>query len=335
MKRAVFSLVFLCLAAIGIAFGQSDAKSDAKKVCPFNITGMWRSDRVTETSRMLFSYSPEGHVTLFEHSSNALPQDFEVITSVNYKLDKPAAPKSIEFTSWRGNDIFQPGVTWWKIIEYSDNSFTALDPISEEKTRWVREQTHRYFLTLAARTGPLPQGGPAFAMWTVMDGRRTEIEALGIQLTKDDAGKTVPVFESIPSELYDKIIEENEKEKKIKQDEIVVMRFELTEAEFKKTHKTYETWDEYVKTRKLPEADPHRNAMEFLGEAVEGLIQCGEKVKLYRLTRSERDEIVAKHKPPQQPLEYIRMTRKKNDELHVTDAMFPWVWRPLIQLPVQ
>ena len=28
------------------------------------------------------------------------------------------------------------------------------------------------------------------------------------------------------------------------------------------------------------------------------------------------------------------MTRKKNDELHVTDATFPWVWRPLIQLPV-
>lgn len=331
MKRAVFSLVFLCLAAIGIASGQSDAKSDAKKVCPFNIIGLWRSDRVTETSRMLFSYSPEGHVMLLEHSSEALPQDFEMVTSVNYSLDKPAAPKSITFTTRRGNDLFQPGVTWWNIIEYSDNSFTTLDPITEEKTRWVREQTHRYFLTLAARTGP----PTAFAMWTVMDGRKNEIEALGIQLTKDDAGKTVPVFESIPAELYGNIIEENEKEKKSNKDEIVIMRFELTEAEFKKTHKTYETWDEYVKTHKLPEADPYRNGVEFLREAVEGLNQCGEKVKLYRLTRRESDEIAAKHKPPQQPLEYIRMTRKKNDELHVTDAMYPWVWRPLIQLPLQ
>ena len=77
-----------------------------------------------------------------------------MITSVNYKLDKPAAPKSIEFTTWRGNDVFQQGVTSWKIIEYGDDSFTTLDPVSEQQTRWVREQTHRYFLTFAARSGP-------------------------------------------------------------------------------------------------------------------------------------------------------------------------------------
>ena len=91
-----------------------------------------------------------------------------------------------------------------------------------------------------------------------MDGRKTEIEALGIQLTKDDAGKTVPVFGPIPAELYDQIIEESEKEKKSKKEEIVIMRFELTEAEFETTHKIYQTWDKYVKTHKLPHADPYR-----------------------------------------------------------------------------
>jgi hypothetical protein len=339
MKRALFSLLFLCLAAVASAFGQSDAKSDpksdVKKACPFNIAGLWKSDRRAEAGRMLLSFSSEGYVTLLEYSSTALPQDFEMVEAVNYSLDKPAAPKRITFTTRRGNDFFPAGVTWWNIVEYGDNSFTTQDPVSEEKTRWFREQTHRYFLTLAASTGPLSQGGPAFAMWTVMDGRSTEIEALGVQLTKDDAGKTVPVFDSIQTELYNRIIEENEKEKKSNKDEIAVMRFELTEAEFKATHKAYEKWDEYVKTRKLPDADPYRNGMEFLREAVEGLNQCGEKAKLYRLTQRERDEIVAKHKSPQQPLEYIRMTRKKNDELHVTDAMFPWVWRPSIQLPAQ
>lgn len=340
MKRAIFSLLFLCLAAIGLASGQSgvktdaEAKSAAKKACPFNIAGLWRSDKASETSRMLFSYSPEGHVTLMEHSSDALPQDFEMVTAVNYSLDKPSAPKGITFTTPRGNEFFSAGMTWWKIIEYTDNSFTTVDPMSEEKTRWVREQTHRYFLTLAARNAP-QQDGPAFAMWTVLDGRKTEIEALGVQLTKDDAGKAVPVFGSIPPELYDQIIEENEKEKKSNKAEIVLMRFELTEAEFKATHKVYEKWDEHVKSRNLPDADPYRNGLEFFREAVGGLNQCGEKVKLYRLTQSERDEIVAKHKPPQQPSEYIRMTRKKNDELHVTDAMFPWVWRPSIQMPAQ
>ena len=335
MKRAIFSLLFICLTAIGLAFGQSDAKSDAKKACPFNIAGLWRSDSKTETSHILFSFSLEGHATLLEYSSKTLPQDFEMITSVNYKLDKPAAPKHIEFTAWRGNDIFPPGITLMDITEYSEDSFTTLIPASGERTRWIREQTHRYFLTLAARTGAVPNGGHAFSMWTVMDGRKTEIDALGVQLTRDDTGKTAPLFGPIPAELYNQIIEENEKEKKNKQDEIVVMRFELTEAEFEKTHKTYETWDEHVKERKLPEADPYRNAMGFLKEAVEGLNQCGEKAKLYRLTQRERDELVARHKTPQQPLEYIRMTRKKNDELHVTDAIFPWIWQPMIQLPVQ
>lgn len=335
MKRAVlvYSLALICLASVGIAFGQSDVKPAAKKICPFNIAGLWRTEAMTETRRILLSFSPEGHVTLMEHSSTALPQDFEMITAVDYKIDKPAAPKRIEFTTWRGNDIFPQGITSWKIIEYSDNSFTALDPVLEKPTRWVREQTHRYFLTLAARTGPLPQGGPAFAMWTVLDGRKNEIEAFGLQLTKDNAGKTVPVVGPIPAELYNQIIEENEKEKRANKEEIVVMRFELTEAEFTKTHKIYETWDEYVKTNKLPEADPYRNASKFLKEAVEGLDQCGEKNKLYRLTQQERDEIASKNKPPQQPLEYIRMTRKRNNELHVTDAMFPWVWRPVIQMP--
>lgn len=337
MKRPVFLylIIFACLAAGAAAFGQSAAKPDAKKACPFHIAGLWRADSASETSNILFSFSPDGHLTLLQHSSDALPQDFEVMTSVNYKLIKPAAPKRIEFTALRGNDFFLQGITWWKVTEYTDDSFTTLDPVSEQRTRWVREQTHRYFLTLAARSVPPPNGGPAFAMWTVLDGRTTEIEALGVQSSADDAGQTAPVFGPIPATLYDRIIEENEKEKKSAKDEIVVMRFELTEAEFEATHKVYETWDEYVKTRKLPEADPYRNAVEFFKEAVEGLNQCGEKVKLQRLTQRERDELAAKYKTPQQPLEYIRVTRKNNNELHVTDAMFPWVWRPTIRPPVR
>jgi hypothetical protein len=330
MKRAVFSLVFICLAAEGAAFGQSDAK----KVCPFSIVGLWRSDVTTQSNPIYFDFSPEGHVTLLGHSPGTLPQDFETITSVNYKLNKPHAPKKIEFITMRGNDIFQPGMTLLDVIEYSDDSFTTREPATGQQTRWVRERTHRYFLTLAARTGPLPHGGPAFAMWTRLDGRKSEIEALGIQLTTD-AGKTVPEFGPIPAELYDQIIEENEKEKKNNKEEIVIMRFELTQAEYEATHKIYEIWDKYVKSHKLPDADPYRNVLELLREAVEGLNQCGEKVKLYRLSQRERDEIVSKNKPPQQPLEYIRMTRKQNNELHVTDAMFPWGWRPLIQLPGQ
>jgi len=273
---------------------------------------------------------------MLEHSREALPQDFEVITSVRYKLDNPAAPKEIEFTAARGDDVFQRGVTSWKIIQYGDDFFITLEPVSGQQTRWVREQTHRYFLTFAARSGSLSLGGPAFAMWTVMDGRETKIEALGIRMTKDETGKVVPTFAPISAELYDQIIEASEKDKESsKQEESVIARFELNEAEFERTHKIYQIWEKYVTAHKLPHVDPYLNGMEFLGRAAEGLNLCGDKVKMNRPTRRERDEIVAKLNPPQQPLEYIRMTRKKNKELHVTNSMYPWVWRPLIQQPGQ
>lgn len=347
MKRAIFfySLLFVCLSASAIAFPQSAAKpedkSEASKVCPFDIAGLWRSDATTQSTPIFFDFSPEGHVTLLGHSTDALPQEFEVITSVNYKLDKPAAPKRIEFMTSRGNDMFLQGITLWKIIEYSADSFTTMDPASQQQTRWTRERTHRYFLTLAARSGLPPLGGHAFAMWTMMDGRHTKIDALGVQLTKDGEDKTVPIFGPIPADIYDRIAEEiekdkkSEKDKKGNKDETVIVRFELTKADYKTTHDIYQVWDKYVKTQKLPHTDPYQNVIEFFSSAIEGISQCGEKVKLYRPTRRERDEIVAKLTPPQQALEYIRMMRKKNDELHVSDVAFPWQWRPTIQLPVQ
>ncbi len=335
MKPAAFiySLLFICLSAGGLSFGQSGSKPDEKKVCPFNIVGLWRSDATTQTSPIFFNFSPEGHVWLVAHSDEALPQDFEVIVSVDYKLDKPAEPKRIEFTAWRGNDVFLQGITSWKITEYSDNSFTTLDPVTEQKTLWVREQTHRYFLTLAARSGPPAHGGPAFAMWTMMDGRQTKIDALGIQLIKDEADKTVPLFGPIPAEVYDLVREESEEEKKRNKEENVIMRFEMSQKEFKTSHEIYEVWEKYVTTQKLPHGDPYMNVIEFLSKAVEGIDQCGEKIKLNKLTRTERDEIVARIKPPQQSLEYIRMMRKKNNEMHVSDLVFPWQWRPAIQMP--
>jgi len=334
MKRAFILnlLVFACIAATGVAFGQSDAST----VCPFNISGLWRSDISTEMPRTFFSFSSNGHVTMLEYSKDTLPQDFEVMTSVGYKLDNPAAPKQIEFTAWRGDDLFPKGVTSWKIVQYGEDFFTTLDPASGQQTRWVREQTHRYFLTLGARSGPQSDARVAFAMWAVMDGRQTKTEALGVQITKDETGKVVPIFGPVSAELYDQIIEESEKDKKSgKQEESVIARFELTEAEFERTHKVYQRWKKYVTTHKLPQADPYLNGMEFLSRAAEGLNQCGDKVKMNRPTRRERDEIVAKLSPPQQPFEYIRMTRKKNEELHVTNSMYPWIWRPLIQQPGQ
>jgi hypothetical protein len=341
MKRSVFlrSLIFVCLIANHMAFGQSDGKPkagrDVKKACPFSILGMWKSDAMSESNSIIYSFAPNGWVTLLGPTPDTLPDDFEMITEVSYSLDKPAAPKQIEFTAARGNDTFQKGITSMEITDYSDNSFTTLDPASGQKTRWERVQTRLYFLTFAARNATPPLGGPALAMWTVLDGRKTEIEALGVQLNKDDAGKAIPVFGPIEAELYNQLTVESDKDKKGEKDENVFVRIELTQAEFEATHNIYQAWDKYVKTHALPNSDPYVNALDFLKRVAESFDQCGEKVKLQSLTQRERDETVSKHNPPRRPLEYIRAMRKKNDELHVNNRSFPWGWRPMLQLQGQ
>ena len=345
MKRVVFlySVILICLVASHTAIGQSDAKSNAKpaarpearKACPFSIIGTWKSDATTESTPIFYSFSPEGWVTLLSHSADTLPQDFEMVTEVNYKLDKPDAPRSIEFIAARGNDIFQRGATSMEITEYSDDSFTTLDTASGLKTRWNRVQTHLYFLTFAARSGALPQSGTAFALWTVMDGRSTDMEALGVNLTKDAAGKTLPIFGTTPTELYGELTDESDKEKRSNKDQNVFVRIELSRAEFETTHNIFQTWEKYVKSGKLPYEDPYLNMIELIKRSAESLNQCGEKVKLRSLTQRERDEVVSKHGLPQFLLEYITVMRKKNDELHVSNRVFPWQWRPMIQAPGQ
>jgi hypothetical protein len=337
MKRVVFLSLAVCLMVGRAAFAQTDAgregsKAD-RKACPFSIVGLWRAEGTTEMTRIFFDFSPAGYITLLGHSPDTLPQDFEMIESVNYKLDKKAAPKHLEFIATRGNEVFLPGITLLDIIEYSDTSFTTREPATGRQTRWVREQMRRYFLTFAARSGP--SGDPAFVLLTVIDGRDTKIEALGIQSTKDDAGKNAPVFGPILAELYEQIREDNEKEKKLKKDETVIIRFELTQAEFEKTEKTYQLWNKHLKEGALPHKDPYQNGMEFLRSAAEGLNQCGQKAQLHRPVQREQEELLSRYDPPRRMLEYIRILRKKNEELHIDDVEFPWQWRPMIQTPGQ
>lgn len=345
MKRVVvlLSAVAICMAA-SLVSGQSAANSrttgvGAKNPCPFDIAGLWRSDATTEINPpTFFLFSREGSVTLMGHSPDTLPQDFEMIDAVNYELVQRDAPKEIRFNTRRGNDAFQAGITLMDIIEYSEDSFTTRNVASGQKIRWVREQTERYFLVFAARSGTPDLGGPAIAVWSTLDGRETKVEALGLQLTAGPDGKSVPVFGQIPSELYDQLLRDGEPDNKRRNEEIaskeetVLIRFELTAREFEKTHKVFETWDKLVGDRKLPAGGPYLNAFDFIRKSAESIDPCGEKLKLQKLDGSTTDQIVAKHNPTQRSLEYIRLMRKKNNVLH---KLFPWGWRPMLQLPGQ
>jgi hypothetical protein len=327
MKRTVFLflLVFICVVPGGIVLGQSVASSGAKKVCPISIVGTWKPEPTTEANPIFLSFSPEGWVNLLGSSAETSPQDFDVIAQVKYRLDTAATPKRIDFTAIRGNDVFPPVTTSMVIAEYNDESFTMINPESWEQSRWIRVQTHRYFLTFAARSGTLQQSGPAFAMWTRLDGRTTETEALGIQQTKDIKGKTVPVFGPIPAELSNEFTTESDKESD------VMMRLELTEAEYERTHRVFETAEQLAKNKPLLHDNPYLRVIEFLESATESLNQCGERLKISKpdSSTSTSDRISSKRDLAQRPVEFIRSMRKNNDKEHITNGGFPVDWRPV------
>jgi hypothetical protein len=334
MKSTAFLYTFMiiCLAAVGVEPGRPDAKPDDKEECAFSITGMWKSEVLPGTDPIFIHFLPNGWVRLVGYSNETLPQDFEIIAEVKYKLDTPAAPKSIEFTTERGNDVFPPGVTSMEITEYSDNSFTTVAPESGQPTQWVRAETRRYFLTFAARNGPAQRGGYAFAIWAALDGRGVEVEALGVQTVKDAAGKMALVFGPIPAEVYNGIADEanDKRNDERNKDKNVIMRLELTEAEFARTQNVYRMWDNNTKNRALPYSDPYLNALELLRGTAESLNHCREMVKIQGLTPAERERIISQQKLPQYLVEFIGEMRKRNEGLHVADAAIPWNWRPIL-----
>jgi len=341
-KRTVLicSLVLLSLAGAADAFGQ--AAAPAPKPCPFNIGGTWRSEGAT-AGAVFFRFAPDGTVSLLSHSDSTPNEGFEVTAALKYKLDKPAAPKSIDFIAARGNEVFGRGTTTFTITEFSDDSFTTVNPTTHAGLqRWVRVKTNRYFLTFAARRMALnayyddnslaihptqgrptrqTMGGPAFAMWTKLGGGKTEVETLGIHIMTEGT-RMIPVVGPMPAELQKEFASESLK------DSDVMIRLELTEAEYERTHKVFRTWDKRVRDKTLLYDDPYMNVMEFLRRTAESLNQCGEKVKLHKLNWSQWDEVATKHHLPEHPLEYIRIMRKRNDELHVTNERFPADWRP-------
>jgi hypothetical protein len=67
--------------------------------------------------------------------------------------------------------------------------------------------------------------------------------------------------------------------------------------------------------------------MEFFRRAAESLNQCEDKVKLPIIANP-----MDNRNPHQHLLEYIRVMRKNNKDLHVTNGMIPSDWFP-IQLP--
>jgi hypothetical protein len=335
MKRIVFICSFLLTCSLGagnvgrtevyLTYGVALGQSAAGKTCPFSITGTWRVEEGAGKAKpFLYEFNPEGLIIVTERADDSptddvIPREYEVIGGGKYALDRPEAPKSVEFRSisMDKRGAIPRGETSLLVVEYSEDSFVTSDPKTQALTRWLRAQTHRRFLTFAARGGPSPS---AFAMWTTLDGRDRKIDALGLRT--EDRGGAAPVFGLIPEELY------HEFEFESKKDYDVMLRLELTDAEYERSYKVFRAWTEFARIGKLPLADPYLNGMEFLKSAAGNLNQCDEKLKL------PATGVMAAQDSRQQALEhileYVKEMKKKNKGLHVTDGMFPLGWRPTL-----
>lgn len=331
MKRALLlpTIAFVWLIGSTITSAQLKPLSDAKKpeakdACPFSILGMWKPESLPGSDPFLLSFSTEGSVAIFTPSEGISPDEFDMVDAIKYRLETGSSPKRIEFTARRGNDVFPPGTTSYLIAEYDDESFTAKDPQSGLSTRWTRVQTHRYFLTLAGRRPDSEQGGSAFAMWTKTDGRKPERESVGLFQTKDEAGKAIGAFGAIPTETSVDFESESRKESE------PMLRVELGEAEFERSHKILEAWRKRVEKHRLPFDDPYLNAVELFKNATENINVCRRETRVKTLDKLVLDDLASKNQPVQRPIEYIRALRKKNNELHISDGSFPWNWRPTL-----
>jgi len=332
MKRVAFlcSLLLICSLGAGnvgqtevyLTYGVALGQSAAGKTCPFSITGTGMVEEGTKRAKnFVDEFDPNGVIIVSERTEDSptdesIPREYEVIGGGKYALDRPEAPKRLEFRgiSMDKRGAIARGSTSLQVVEYGDDSFVTSNPKTEALTRWFRAQTHRRFLTFAARSGPSPS---AFAMWTTLDGRDTKIDALGLRT--EDRGGAAPVFGLIPEQLY------HEFEFESKKDYDVMLRLELTEAEFVRSDKMFRAWTEFARIRKLPHADPYLNGMEFLKSVAGNLNQCDEKLKL-----PATGGVTAAKDSHQQTLEYIKEMKIKNKGLHVTDGMFPLGWRPTL-----
>jgi len=296
------SLVTFFLMAGGTAFGQ--------KGCDFDIVGTWKATIPGESNPVLFKFAADGTVVALRAAPDSSSR-WAAIANATYTLDNFKAPKKISFTSQMGGAGLDPGTTSLDVAGYDDVSMTATKPGSGS-IRWVRMDPNRYFVVLAARTGVFyDRSGPAFPMLIKVDGQQTRIDAVGIYSA---AGKWA--FGSIPVETYQPFMRES------RSDSDVMLRLELTAAQYERGLKIVQTWERRAREGDLLYSDLSLDNILLVKQITESLNQCGERIKLYKLDWMLSDRISQENRPSRAPFEYFKELKRLNESLHVRDEQF-------------
>jgi len=293
--RARYAAVAFAAAACAPAFA-----------CPLEVIGTWRLVSPDEPQPMLVTFGADGWANVVTVTGAGRPEDFDTMAQVRYQLVPRRDPKRIEFQTPRGNDLFPAGTSSWAITTYTDESFTSRrsDSAAGEQSLWSRLQTHRYFMTLATR-----DDAATFVMWTTLDGQKAGYEALG-QTKQGTAAR----FGRVPDEVMQAFARES------KRTDETMMRVELSEAEYYRTHQVYEAWNAVLSRDVLAADQADNQTVALLDAALQSVNRCGVKL------RTAQDGATAA--PARGPGDLVRAIRKLNDRRHVPDKLFPFRWKP-------
>jgi hypothetical protein len=293
--RVCYAAVALATAACAPAFA-----------CPLEVIGTWRLVSPDEPQPMLVTFGADGWANVVTVGGAGRPEDFDTMAQVRFQLVPRRDPKRIEFQTPRGNDLFPAGTSSWQITTYTDESFTSRRSDSEagEQSLWSRLQTHRYFLTLATRDNEA-----TLVMWTTLDGQKPVYEALGE--TKQD---TALRFGRVPDEVMRAFVRESKRTGE------TMLRVELNEAEYRRTHQVFESWNAVLSSNVPAANDADSQTLALLDAALQSVNRCGMKIR----TAPEGATAAPAHSPG----ELVRAIRRINDRRHVPDKLFPSRWKP-------
>ena len=274
--------------------------------CPLEVIGTWRLVSPDEPQPMLVTFGADGWANVVTVTGAGRPEDFDIMAQVRYQLAPRRDPKRIEFQTPRGNDLFAAGTSSWAITSYTDERFTSRRSDSEagEQSLWSRLQTHRYFMTLATR-----DDAATIVMWTTLDGQNAAYEALG-----ETKQGTAARFGRVPDEVMQAFARES------KRTDEAMMRVELSEAEYYRTHQVYEAWNAVLSRDVLAADEADNQTVALLDAALQSVNRCGVKL------RTAQDGATAA--PARRAGELVRAIRKLNDRRHVPDKLFPFRWKP-------
>ncbi|HKY03939.1 MAG TPA: hypothetical protein VJQ56_03565 [Blastocatellia bacterium] len=301
MKHAaiLFCLIIISLTAASTAFGQ--------KGCQLEIIGTWKVEGREGTPPLFYRFAPDSTVTVLSGAGAEMKE----ITRATYALDNPKAPKSIVFKAAAAGGGLDQGTTTMQITGHDDTSFTC-SKTGYEPTRWVKVDPYRYFIVLAGRSGTFyDRSGPTFPMLIKMDNRETQVDAFGIF-----AAQGIPHFGPVPPAIYNEFMKEPAKPSD------VMLRLEITGAQYERGLKIVRTWERRLREGALLYPDISMDNILLVKQVTESLNQCGERVKLYNLDWGIDDKISDGNKPPIIPFLYFKELRRLNESMHVRDEKF-------------